>query len=332
MLTRRELLKFSGRQRAPQDGYWLHLSRPAMACRFEITLPMSDHSGAAVARDALAEADRLEAQLTIFNESSEVSLINRTAATRWVAVEPSLFALLLLCRQLSRETAGAFDITSKPLSDCWGFLRKQRRMPTAQEIAVARGLVGADRWRLDADSQTIRFQRTGVEINLGSIGKGYALDRIARLIDRRVRTCLLSAGASSIRAIGSGDRRQSGWVVGIRHPRDPQRRLATLSMRDCSMATSGGEEQFFEHDGKRYGHVIDPRTGMPAEPVTSVSVIAQSAALADALATAFFVGGPEMAESYCSAHADVLALMLETGAERPSIFGSNPNCEVKISE
>jgi thiamine biosynthesis lipoprotein len=332
MLTRRELLKFSGNQRAAPGGYWLHLSRPAMACRFEITLPMSDQAGVEVARDALAEADKLEAQLSIFKDSSEVSRINRTAASGPVTVEPTLFALLLRCRQLARETAGAFDITSTPLSDCWGFLRRQGRIPQAHEIAAAQALVGSAGWALDRQSRTIHFKRPGVKINLGSIGKGYALDRIARLINRRVRACLLSAGASSIRAIGGGDRQQSGWVVGVRHPRQPHRRMAVLRLRDCAMATSGGEEQFFEYEGKRYGHVIDPRSGGPAGRVTSVTVIAPSAALADALATAFFVGGPEMAESYCAAHAGVSALMLESTAERPLAFGRNPQCEVEIGE
>jgi thiamine biosynthesis lipoprotein len=100
-------------------------------------------------------------------------------------------------------------------------------------------------------------------------------------------------------------------------------------MRDCAMATSGSEEQFFVQDGKRYGHIIDPRTGLPAERVSGVTVIAPSAALSDALATAFYVGGPELAERYCSTHHDVMALMLENGAKRPVLFGDNKRCKVE---
>jgi thiamine biosynthesis lipoprotein len=96
------------------------------------------------------------------------------------------------------------------------------------------------------------------------------------------------------------------------------------------MATSGGEEQFFEHNGKRYSHIIDPRSGMPAEKVDSVTVVANSAAVADGLATAFYVGGPEMAARYCSAHPGVLSLMLERGAEHPVVFGENDRCKVEV--
>src|SRR5262249_42922193 len=114
MLTRRELLKFSKYRKPPLDGEFLHLSRRAMACRFEVTLPISDQAGVAVARQALAEVDRHERQLTVFNETSEVSHINRSAYPNPVPVEASLFALLVLCRELTRETLGAFDITSGP--------------------------------------------------------------------------------------------------------------------------------------------------------------------------------------------------------------------------
>src|ERR1044071_1108135 len=179
MLPGRELLRFSGSRKITGDGYWLHLSRQAMACRFEATLPISDQSGATLVRNALAEVDSLEQQLTIFRENSEVSHINRTAAMSSVRVEQSLFALLILCQKLSGDTKGAFDITSGPLSDCWGFLCRQGRIPEPHEIEAARALVGADHLVLDRTSRTIRFRRAGVQINLGSIGKGYAPDRIS---------------------------------------------------------------------------------------------------------------------------------------------------------
>ena len=330
MLKRRQFLKFSASPNTQPDGYWLHLNRPAMACRFEVTLPISDRTGTNVARNALAQADSHEQQLTIFRETSEASYINRTAASRPVPVEPSLFALLLLSQKLCIETEGAFDITSSPLSDCWGFLRRQGRVPEPAEIEEARALVGAGRLLLDPESRTIQFERPGVRINFGAIGKGCALDRIASTMEPRIRTALLSAGSSSIRAIGSGDRGHAGWSVGVRHPRQKNRRLAVLRIRDCGMATSGGEEQFFEYGGKRYGHIIDPRSGQPAETVNSVTVVAQSAAVADGLATAFYVGGIELAERYCSTHPGVLSLILERGAERPVVFGSNERCEVEI--
>lgn len=331
MLKRRAFLTFSPTRPAPRSGYWQRVSRPAMACRFEVTLPLEDQAGVSAARQALDEVDRLEDQLTIFRESSEVSLINREAAAGPVCVERSLFSLLLLCRELCRETGGAFDITSGPLSRCWGFLRRQGRIPEPDEIDEARALVGGDKLLFDCESRAIRFARPGVEINLGSVGKGYALDRVAAMARGRVRAALLSAGSSSIRAIGGVD---GGWTVGVRHPVDKERRLAVARLRDAALSTSGSEEQFFECGGKRYGHIIDPRTGWPADVTASVTVIASSpsagAAVTDALATAFYVGGPELAEAYCAAHPGILVLMLEKGADRPILFGANNKCDVEI--
>ena len=107
-------------------------------------------------------------------------------------------------------------------------------------------------------------------------------------------------------------------------------RIAVLRLRDCAMSTSGSEEQFFEYQGKRYGHIIDPRNGQPAEGVASATVIAASAELTDALATAFYVGGVELAERFCASNTGVMAIILETGATRPAILGSNQNCSVEL--
>jgi len=302
-----------------------------MACRFEVTLPIADESGVLAARDALDEVDRLEDQLTVFREGSEVSQINRYAPTMAVKVEDSLHALLFRCRELYRETEGAFDITSGPLTRVWGFLRREGRLPNADELAAARSLVGSDQLLLNHEERTIRFAGAGVEINLGSIGKGYALDHVAALMRRRrVRTALLNAGSSSMRAIGNGG--HQGWLVGLRHPRDLTRRLGLLRIRDCALSTSGSEEQFFEHEGRRYGHIIDPRSGQPAAGVTSVTVVAQSTAVSDALATAFYVGGRALAETYCATHPEVLVILLESGSETPVTIGSSSRCEVRISD
>ncbi len=328
MLKRREFLKFSPRAAAPAEGYWLHVSRTAMACRFEVTIPRRKIAGVSVANTALDTANRLERQLTVFRESSEVSYINRSAAYQPIRVEQSLWELLILCLELHGETGGSFDITSAPLSRCWGFLRRQGRVPEANEIDEALAVVGSDKLRFDHQARTIRFERPGVELNFGSIGKGYALDRIGGVIRSGVQTALLSAGSSSLLAIGAGDRRQGGWKVGIRHPSRRDKRIAVLRLRDCAMSTSGSEEQFFEHAGKRYGHIIDPRTGRPAEGVASATVIAHSAALTDALATAVYVGGVELAQRYCASNPGVMAIILESGAKAPIIVGSNAKCDV----
>jgi thiamine biosynthesis lipoprotein len=297
-----------------------------MACRFEVTLPMTTQGGVSIATEALDEVEQIEKQLSVFKEESAVSVLNRTASSRAVRVEQSLFDLLLLCKELHELTEGAFDITSGPLTRCWGFLRREGRLPSDAEITKARTLVGGDKVMLDASSCAVQFKRDGVEINLGSIGKGYALEVVSDHFKREKEPALLSAGASSFLATGS-DR---AWLVGVRHPRAKQKRLASVRLRDCAMSTSGSEEQFFEIGGRRFGHIIDVRTGWPAEKVSSVTVVADSAARSDALATAFFVGGRELAERYCEKHRDVLAIMLEAEAQRPILIGSSRDCVVEL--
>ena len=326
MLKRRAFLNLSGARPAPTNGYWQHISRTAMACRFEVTTPLSQANGVRVASAALDEVERLEAQLTIFREDSEVSLLNQHAAERAVYVEASLFDLLQRSWQLAQETDGAFDITSGTLSQCWGFLRREGRIPTPDEIAAAMALTGSGKLLFDEEARTIRFAQSGVKINLGSIGKGYALDCIAK--QHQLRNALLSAGSSSFLALGRGA--GNGWTAGVRHPEHKERRLAIVHLCDAALSTSGGEEQFFEYEGQRYGHIIDPRSGWPADRVTTVSVIAPSAALTDALATAFYVGGKELAEAYCATHSDVLVLLLERGARQPVLIGQSHHCEVEI--
>ena len=327
-LNRRQFLSFAERARPAPSGYWVHVAREAMACRFEVTLPASDPGGIAAARSALDEIERLEAQLTVYQESSEVSSINRRAGEAAVEVEPSLFNLLSLAEKLHRETDGAFDLTLGPLIRCWGFFQREGRIPGPEELEAARRRVGMSNLMVNAADRTVRFLRPGVEINLGAIGKGHALDQVcANLRRRKVSNALLSGGSSSIVAIGGDDQ---GWAVGIRHPRKRDSRVATLRLRDSALATSGAGEQYFVSESRRYGHILDPRSGVPARGIAGVTVVATSGAVADALSTAFFVGGSELAERYCGNHPDVLALIVpEDPTSRPEIFGSHPRARIE---
>lgn len=324
--SRRSFLNFLARNEQATPDLWLHVNRTAMACRFEVTLPRSEVNGVAAASAALDEIDRLEAQLSVFRETSEVSCVNSSAAATPLRISEPLFDLFELCKQLHRESEGAFDITAGPLTRIWGFLQRAGRIPSDSEIETALSLVSSNNLLLDDTAQTVRFSKSGVEINLGSIGKGYALDRAASVLSTNVSTALLNAGASSMRAIGGGERGE-GWVVGLRHPRSKLKRLGVLRLRDCALSTSGNDEQFFEHEGRRLSHVIDPRSGWPSEGVTSVSVVAPTAALSDALATAFFVGGRELAKRYCAKHNDVLVVMLESTCAGPLVIGSSSDCD-----
>jgi FAD:protein FMN transferase len=329
MLSRRNFLSFDfARGGAADSDHWVRVHRIAMACRFEVMLPSSDAHDMAAARSALDEADRLEAMLTVFRDNSEVVHVNQTAGEEDVRISPELFELLQLSERIHQETAGAFDVTSNPLSRCWGFLRREGRLPEDAALQEARGCVGMSKVTLDVDRQTVRFDHPGVELNFGSIGKGYAMDRMAALLRARgVRHALLSAGASSVVAVGG---QGEGWPVDLR-PRRARARVARVLLRNGAVGTSGAGEQFFEIDGRRYGHVLDPRTGWPASGVLGVSVITREAAFADALSTAFLVEGPVSAEHYCATHTDTLVVVVpEDNPEHPLVFGSYAGATLQL--
>ena len=307
--------------------YLVRVHRRVMACRFEVVLPGEFASHVPQAQAALAEADRLEQVMTIFRDSSELSRINSTAAQGRVPADAELFTLLQECAALHDATGGAFDITSTPLSRCWGFLRRDGRLPSSEEIDSARACVGMHLVELDPRDASVYFRRPGVMLNLGAIGKGFALDRLAEFLRRRgVRQALLSAGSSSVLAVGGAVR---PWDIDLRSMTTGAR-LARLHVSNGAVGTSGAGEQFFEVDGVRYGHVIDPRTGWPASGVVSASVIAKRASMADALSTAFLIGGADLAERYCAEHANVLALVTPNNSTHPLIFGSFGGATVEL--
>ncbi len=290
------------------------ICRRAMACDFEVQL-------AAGRRDdsmqhvfaALDLVEAIEDQLTVYRDKSEMVSINAAAAEGPVAVEPRLFTLLELSQRLSRDTRGALDVTAGPLSEAWGFSRRQGRLPSDAEIDAALARVGMDQVVLDAARRTVAFRRPGVAVNFNSIGKGYALDRMAdRLAEGGVDDFLLHGGRSSVLARGTqpGMEAGVGWPIGLRHPLRPKERLAEFYLRDQALATSGSATQFFRHRGRQYGHILDPRTGRPAEGVFSATVIAPTAAEADALSTAFYVMGPEAVAQFCAERPDIEAILV----------------------
>jgi len=288
----------------------LKVRRRAMATTFEIVLIGDDRDFlAAAGHEALDEVERLEEQLSVYVPTSEVSWINARAAMEPVRVEPRLFDLLQWAARLSEETQGAFDITAGPLVKAWGFYWQQGVVPTAETIAHTLEHVGMSHVILNEEDSTVRFDRVGVEINLGSIGKGYAVDRAAAVLKNLgVETALIHGGYSTIYALGAPPDAE-GWAIGIRHPLEGGGRMATVTLRDEALSTSGSYEQFFEVDGKRYSHLLDPRTGVPAQGMGSASVIASSATESDALSTAFFVLGEAGARAYCSKHPEVSAVL-----------------------
>jgi thiamine biosynthesis lipoprotein len=293
----------------------LHVSRDAMACEFEIFFdPVRYPSGADVAVVALDLVSALEEQMTVYRDTSELSRLNAIASFRPVAIEEELFQLFQQAKLLSEQTGGAFDITAGQLSKTWGFYRREGRMPAQDEIASALATVGYEQLRLNDAAFTAQFQKPGMEINLGAIGKGHALDRAADLLaEKELRDCLLHGGNSSVLARGHRCGDAGGWTIALKHPLRPNERFAEFFLHNQALGTSGSGTQYFHHGGKRYGHIIDPRTGWPAEQILSSTVIAPTAAEADALATALYVMTLEEAAAFAKRRPDVAALLTTRG-------------------
>jgi thiamine biosynthesis lipoprotein len=308
----------------PDEIAVLRLGRRAMATTFEVVLPFGTPNATEAAGEAFELLDRLEDQLTVYRETSEVSRLNALAWRKAVRVESGLFGLLRLAAQVHAETGGAYDVTAGALIKAWGFFRGPRRVPPEPERRAALARVGMDQVELLPEGRRVRYRRAGLEVNLGSIGKGYALDRMAGLLAGRwkIPAALLHGGHSSLYAKGDPLGEGRGWAVTVRHPWEPGRPLARVWLRDRALGTSAATFQYLEHEGRKFGHILDPRTGWPAGGMASASVLAPTAAEADALSTAFFVGGLETARRYCERHPGVGAVLLPEGeGERPVVVG-----------
>ena len=246
---------------------------------------------------ALDEVDRIDRLMSHYKPESPLSRLNREAADGPVSVEPELFGLIAESFRYSRESEGAFDITVGPLMKAWGFFRGEGRVPSAQELEALRSQVGHSHVVLDAAARTIRFD-PGVELDLGGIAKGYAVDRAVGLLkSRRVAAALVSAGGSTIFGLGAPPGR-GGWDVEIQDPLDPRRVALTVLLRDRALSVSGSSEKSFEKDGVRYSHIMDPRTGRPVQGILSVAVLTGSGTAGDALDNVFFVQGVEKSRGY----------------------------------
>lgn len=302
----------------------IRLSRRAMATQFEIAIPAGEREALSAAEDALDLIDSIEEKLTVYRPTSTISQLNEQASRAPVSVDHELFALLSECATLSQATAGAFDIATGALIKAWGFYQREGRVPSSAEFSKAMAATGMKHVSLDARHQTVKFHRPNLEFNFGAVGKGYALDRAAELLQRKwgIRSALLSGGGSSIYALGRPPGRLSGWSVAIRHPHEDQKTLGTVALCNQGFGTSAATYQFFEYNGKKYGHVLDPRTGRPGEGMASVSVVAATATQADALSTAFFVAGVEAANNYCRPRPTIGAILLPTGHTQPIVMGA----------
>lgn len=311
----------------PVGGSTIHVAARAMACEFAVIMNGGAHDRTMAVGDVLQLIADIEAWLSVYRPHSEITTVNNTAADDWVRVRPPLFELLEACLQLHAQTDGAFDVAAGAQIRLWRQARSENRMPEPDELATALRCSGSRHLTLNSEDCSVSFGVDGLALDPGAIGKGYALDQAAQWMDK-MEECpddyLLHGGHSSLVARG-GHEGQGGWPVGIGNPLFTKKRLGTVLLRNQAMSTSGSNIQFFRHEGRRYGHILDPRTAMPVAGMLSVTVFAESAAIADALSTAFFVLGVENAQKCCDNLPNVGAILVpypERGARvTPTIIG-----------
>jgi len=282
----------------------LLVAREAMATRFEIVLHGENPvSLRAAGEEALDEVERIEAQLSLYRPDTEIARVNALAHREPVRVSPPVFGLLQHAQQLHRETGGAFDVTIAPLLRCWGLMCGRGRVPSLEELAQSRTLVGMHLVHLDPVNFTVQFERAGVMLDLGAIGKGYAVEKAAGILrELGVTSALIHGGTSTIYAIGCPPD-QDAWKVALELPPgigpSPDQRtrevspslLAVVPLCDESLSVSAVWGKSFQAGGRTYGHIIDPRTGSPTDAAIMAAVVLPSATETDALSTALLTSG-----------------------------------------
>ncbi len=272
----------------------------AMGSTFSVVLYGEKWQEMASAVDAaFDEVWRLEGMLSVHRPESDCSEVNRHAAQRPVEVSPELFQLLSRCLEYSRKSEGAFDISVGPSMRVWGFHRGAGRLPDEGAVKAALELVGHQRIHLNPMARTVRLECEGMEIDLGGIGKGYAVDRVVGILkERGFNRALIAASGSSIYGLGTPPGEMNGWPIDIQDPRHPRRPAATVSLKDASISTSGSYQKSFWANGRTYCHILDPHTGYPAQGTLSVSVIAPDALDSEAWTKPCFILGRRWATQH----------------------------------
>jgi thiamine biosynthesis lipoprotein len=294
-----------------------------MNCEFSVYLPPVSPKTMAAGESALDVINEMEDLLSAYRGDSALAYLNHHAARRPVNVDQRLYQLLQYAAQITKDTQGAFDVATGALIKAWGFFRGPKRVPQNDEIQQALACCGMDQVTFNEQENAVAYATEGLEINLGSIGKGYAIDQALELLRERfdLQSALMLGGQSSIVGLGTPREDDRGWLIGIQNPLDMNERVATVRLRNRALGSAGAANQYFEQNGRRYGHVLDPRTGRPADELAGVSVVADNGATADALATALFVMGVDKATDFCKNHPRIGALLLlkpEPGTDETS--------------
>jgi thiamine biosynthesis lipoprotein len=305
-------------------------SRIAMGTELRLTAWTDDEAAALDAFDAVyAEFERLEQLMSTWRDDSEISRINAAAGGSPVPVSPEIVEVLQLAAGISTWTNGKFDITFGAFSGLWRFDEDMDGViPDRAAVEAQLPLIAWEDVEVDAEAGTARLARPGMSVNLGGIGKGYAVDAAVRLLrDAGLDTFLVQAGGD-LYVVGEPEGRP--WRLGIQDPRGPAGTpFARLELSDATFSTSGDYERFFLRDGTRYHHIIDPDLGEPARASRSVTIVTSRAVLADALSTGVFILGAEEGMALIERLDDVEGVIVDAGNQVHVSSGLDGRLEIR---
>lgn len=289
-----------------------------MGTMFHLVIYAREEADAkAAAAAAFARIDQLNATLSDYLRTSELSRLSDTAGSgRWVKVGDDLWKVLRISDEYSRSSDGAFDITVGPIVQLWRWARRNNQPPSPRRLEAAVEAVGHEKIEFDARTQSVRLQQAGMRLDAGGIGKGYACDEVISLLKKRGYTRVMIDGGGGV-VVGDAPPGRPGWRIGIASldPRNvPPSRYVILA--NGAVSTSGDAWQFVEIEGKRYSHIVDPKTGIGLTDHSSVSIIAPTGTLSDVLSTTVAVLGPEKGLAFVERQKHVAAFIVrKPGAE-----------------
>ncbi len=297
---------------ATAEAAWHSDTQPIMGTRVhvEFWLDDTDSRGPLLLASAMEEMLRIDFAFSPYKADSELSRMNREAPNGWVSISPEMKVLLDRSREASERSGGAFDITFASVGRYYDY--RAGRLPTLDERKAV-DAIDYHHVIVSEDGTRVKYTRPQVHVDLGGIAKGHAVDQVANLLQAAgVTMASVSAGGDS-RIIG--DRQGEPWTVGVRDPRNPDAVAVLLPLIDTAISTSGDYERFFEKDGVRYHHILDPQTGNSATGSLSVTVIGPNATLTDALSTTIFVLGPEKGLKLINTMEGVDAIIITDGGQ-----------------
>ncbi len=265
-----------------------------MGTRFKVTATATDRAIAMKAvRAGIAEMERIEALISSWKPDSQTTAINRNAGVEPVAVDLELYNLIYRAKKISRLTNGAFDISFAVMDRIYEFDRKEKTLPDSVTLAEAIKKIDWTKIILDPNTHSVFLQESGMKIGFGAIGKGYAANRAKALMEKMDGVIGGVVNASGDLIVWGENGTDSGWKVQISDPKNIEQSMAWLELKNTAIVTSGDYEKYFTSQGKRYAHIINPKTGLPSTGIKSVTIICPDTELADALATSVFVLGAE---------------------------------------